>query len=124
MKQFYVYILFNQSRTLYIGVTSDLLRRLSEHRLKLVPGFTQKYNVSMLAYYEVFPNASSAFAREKQLKVWTRAKKLKLIEAVNPHWQDLTASLRDMPASPAHSSQILREYTQDDGGCNLLSRNP
>jgi len=118
MKEFYVYILFNQSRTLYIGVTNDLIRRMYEHRQKLVRGFTAKYNITQLAYYEGYPNAMSAIEREKQLKGWKRERKIALIEAENPRWKDLNLSLREqLPQAPpslretncvAGPGQILR----------------
>jgi putative endonuclease len=90
MKQYYVYILASKSRALYIGVTNDLERRLFEHKQKLVKGFTSKYNVSRLAYYEVYENIRDAIAREKQIKSWRREKKVTLIESMNPQWRDLS----------------------------------
>lgn len=84
-----MYILTNGVRTLYVGVTSDLHRRVHEHRQKLVPGFTQKYNLTWLAYYEETSDVKSAIAREKQIKKWRRSKKVALIESKNPHWRDL-----------------------------------
>ena len=89
MNQYYVYIMTNGARTLYIGVTNDLTRRVYEHQHKLVDGFTKKYNVTMLAHYEVTTDIQSAIAREKQLKKWRRAWKLRLIEEHNPRWTDL-----------------------------------
>lgn len=87
---YYVYILASDFiGTLYIGVTNDLERRVSEHRQKLVPGFTQKHNVTKLVYYEHFPDISAAIAREKRIKRWRRAWKIQLIEAENPAWRDL-----------------------------------
>jgi putative endonuclease len=91
MREYYVYIMTNQSRTLYIGVTNDLKRRVYEHKHKLVSGFTQKYNLTLLAYYESTPDVRSAIEREKQLKGWLRAKKIALIESANPEWRDLSA---------------------------------
>jgi len=91
MKEFYVYIMTNGSRTLYTGVTNDLERRVYEHKHELVPGFTQKYNITLLVYYEATPDIRSAIAREKQIKGWLRSKKIALIESVNPEWQDLSA---------------------------------
>ncbi|RYX82632.1 GIY-YIG nuclease family protein [bacterium] len=87
--QFYVYIVSNESRTLYIGVTNNLERRISEHKRKLVPGFTARYNVSKLVYYANFPSAEEAITYEKTLKGWLRAKKIALIEQENPKWSDL-----------------------------------
>ena len=90
MRQYYVYILASHSRTTYVGVTNDLLRRLHEHRRGPV-GFTAKYRVRRLVYYESTENVASAIAREKQLKGWTRNKKVALIELTNPMWLDLAA---------------------------------
>jgi putative endonuclease len=95
MKHFYVYILFNHSRTLYTGVTNHLPRRLQEHRDKLVPGFTAKYNITQLAYYEIFVMAIGAIEREKQIKGWGRRKKIDLIESMNAQWEDLSSTLAE-----------------------------
>ena len=95
MNQYYVYILTNVARTLYIGVTSDLTRRVYEHQHKLAVGFTKKYNVTMLVHYEVTIDVQSAIAREKQLKGWRRSKKIDLIEASNPEWVDLSLGWYD-----------------------------
>ncbi len=95
MNQYYVYILANYSRTLYIGVTNDVHRRVYEHKQKLVPGFTSKYNISKLVYFEATPDARAAIAREKQMKGWLRAKKIALIESANPRWDDLAAGWFD-----------------------------
>ena len=89
-RQYYVYNLTNGTRTLYVGVTNDLERRMYEHRSKLVPRFTNKYNVSWLAYYEQTSDVESAIAREKQLKGWRRSKKVALVESLNPLWKDLS----------------------------------
>ena len=89
--QCYVYILTNISRTLYIGVTHSLERRLYEHKHKLIAGFTRKYNLTMLVYFETTPDVQSALAREKQIKGWTRDKKITLIEQQNPKWQDFSS---------------------------------
>ncbi len=89
MKQYSVYIMTNASRTLYIGMTNDLARRVSEHRQKLVPGFTSKYNITQLVWYEHFGSPSDAISREKQLKGWRREKKMALIRSMNPDWKDL-----------------------------------
>ena len=90
MKQYYVYIMTNSSRTLYTGVTDDLVRRAYEHRNKLIEGFTQKYNVTRLVYYEITSDVRAAIQREKQIKGWLRKKKIALIEAANPEWKDLS----------------------------------
>jgi putative endonuclease len=90
MSQYYVYIMTNNSRTLYTGVTNNLERRVYEHKHKLVPGFTSKYNITQLVYYETTPDIYAAITREKQIKGWLRAKKIALIESANPHWADLS----------------------------------
>lgn len=90
MKSYYVYILASQKNgTLYIGATNDLIRRIYEHKSKQVPGFTSKYSVSCLVYYEPSNDVESAIKREKQLKSWNRKWKLELIEKNNPSWNDL-----------------------------------
>ena len=89
-KQPAVYLLASQRNgTLYIGVTSDLVKRIWEHRHNSVPGFTQQYKVHRLVYYELHTEMSAAILREKQLKRWKRAWKIRLIEESNPYWQDL-----------------------------------
>ena len=91
--QYYVYILASQRNgTLYIGVTNNLERRLHEHRHGLVQGFTKQYGVHRLVYTESSDNVEDAIKREKQLKLWSRAWKLALIEKDNPRWEDLSAS--------------------------------
>ena len=90
MKHYYVYILSSHSRVLYIGVTNNLQRRVREHKQKLVPGFTKRYNIDQLVYFETFGEISEALAREKQLKNWNRSKKQTLIEAAKPQWEDLS----------------------------------
>jgi len=80
----------NKSRTLYTGVTNDLERRVYEHKQKLVPGFTAKYNITRLVYFEVTQDVQAAITREKQIKGWLRSKKIALIESVNPEWKDLS----------------------------------
>ncbi len=90
----YVYLLASAPRgTLYIGVTNDLIRRVWEHRTKAVQGFTSKYNVTRLVYFEEFSDAYSAITREKQMKKWRRAWKVELIERSNPDWSDLFIGL-------------------------------
>lgn len=86
----FVYIVASSSRTLYIGVTNNLERRIWEHRNKVLGGFTAKYNVSRLVYVEPYPWIDDAIAREKQLKNWNRTKKIALIERENPAWEDLS----------------------------------
>ena len=89
-KEYYVYIMTNKSRTLYTGVTNDLLRCVYEHKNKLIKGFTSKYNIQYLVYYETASSIYSAIEREKQSKGWLRAKKIALIESINPELEDLS----------------------------------
>ncbi len=90
MREYYVYIMTNGVRTLYIGVTNDLMRRVFEHKEKLTEGFTKKYNITLLVYYETASDIQVAIAREKQLKSWRRSKKIALIESSNPQWKDFS----------------------------------
>lgn len=97
MKQSYIYILFSKKYgTLYTGVTSDLIKRIYEHKNKLVDGFTKKYSVDKLGYYEVFEDIKLAIQREKQIKAGSRQKKINLIESVNPDWKDLYYTILGM----------------------------
>jgi putative endonuclease len=80
----------NRSKTLYAGVTNDLLRRIYEHKNKMVEGFTKKYKITKLVYYEDTNDVEEAIAREKQIKGWLRKKKIALIESINPEWKDLS----------------------------------
>ena len=89
-KQYYVYILTNKSGTLYTGVTNNLVRRVFEHKNQMVDGFTKRYNLKYLVYYETTNDVHEAIAREKQIKGWLRAKKLQLINSLNPAWKDLS----------------------------------
>ncbi|MFH1245183.1 MAG: GIY-YIG nuclease family protein [Candidatus Omnitrophota bacterium] len=92
--QGYVYILTNiHNKVLYTGVTSDLVKRVYEHKNKLVDGFTKKYNVHKLVHFEVFDDIMTAIGREKQIKGWLRKKKIVLIEGNNPEWKDLYEGL-------------------------------
>ncbi len=89
-EQYYVYVMTNKHNTvLYTGVTNDLWRRVSEHKTKLLPGFTSRYNVSKLVYYEVFEDINAAIAREKQIKAGSRQKKVDLVKGMNPEWKEL-----------------------------------
>jgi putative endonuclease len=97
-RHFYVYILASKiGGTLYIGVTSDLIRRVAEHRLKLAGSFTEKYDVARLVYYEQFDDSENAIKREKRLKKWNRAWKIRLIEENNPNWEDLYPGIAGAP---------------------------
>ena len=90
-KEFFVYIVTNKPNgILYIGVTNDLVRRVSEHREGLVDGFTKRYGLKCLVYYEEYSDIREAIAREKRIKTWLRAWKVRLIKGMNPEWRDLT----------------------------------
>ena len=104
MKTYHVYIMASASRVLYIGVTGDLLRRVMEHKEMRAPGFTARYRVTELVYFEAFGDIRIAIAREKQIKGWLRARKIALIESFNPHWRDLAAELQS-PTPNRLSSQ-------------------
>ena len=89
---YYVYILTNKSGTLYTGVTNDLERRVRQHKERAIPGFTARYKIDRLIYYERFEDVSQAIEWEKRIKGWVRVKKIALIESVNPSWDDLSAT--------------------------------
>ncbi len=89
-EQFYVYMLASfHNRVLYTGVTSDLIKRVYEHKIKAVPGFTKMYNVDRLVWYEIHDHPEAAIKREKQIKRWRREWKIQMIEKMNPEWDDL-----------------------------------
>ena len=93
-KQYFVYILASKRNgTLYTGVTSDLLKRIWQHKNKMISGFTEKYNVTDLVYYEIHEDPVNAIIREKQIKRWNRSWKIRLIETNNPEWHDLSETL-------------------------------
>lgn len=89
-RRYYVYIMASRSLTLYTGVTNSIYQRTLQHKCGEIDGFTKKYNINRLVYYEVFRCIGNAIAREKQVKAWTRAKRLALIKRMNPTWQDLS----------------------------------
>jgi putative endonuclease len=110
---FYVYIMASKSRVLYIGITNNLRRRVWEHKSGLCSGFTRDYKIHRLVYFERFQYVRNAIHREKQLKGWLRKRKVGLIEAVNPTWEDLAAEW----FKPTEEQQVLRAQTtrpQDD----------
>lgn len=97
MKHYYVYILTNKTnRVLYTGVTNNPLRRTYEHKNGMIDGFTKKYNLKKLVYVESFDNPSDAIAAEKKIKGWLRIKKIRLIESMNPSWEDLSKKLEEI----------------------------
>lgn len=94
MKNYYIYILTNENNhVIYVGMTSDLEKRILQHKQKLVKGFTEKYNVNKLVYYEETKDVMAAIEREKQIKKWRREKKNQLVEFLNPEWKDLSLDL-------------------------------
>jgi putative endonuclease len=88
-QSYFVYIMRNSSKLLYTGVTNDVEARVFQHKSKLIPGFTQKYNLYKLVYFEKFGDIRKAIRREKQIKGWLRSRKVALIESLNPRWLDL-----------------------------------
>jgi putative endonuclease len=93
---YYVYLLTNWNhRVMYVGVTNDLSRRLYEHKNKLIKGFTEKYNLNKLVYFEETRDVQSALAREKEIKKWRREKKDALVQSVNPEWRDISDEGKD-----------------------------
>jgi len=107
VKTYHVYIMASASRVLYVGVTSDLVRRVFEHKHRSVPGFTARYRVTELVYFEAFGDIRIAITREKQIKGWLRARKIALIDSFNPHWRDLAAELQS--PKPQRDSSLRSE---------------
>ena len=107
--RYFVYIVSSKSRTIYIGVMNDLLARVEQHRTGEYDGFTKKYKIQRLVYFERFQYVGNAIAREKELKGWLREKKIALIVAENPTWEDLYVEM----VAPPTEKQVLR-VAQDD----------
>ena len=107
---YHLYILASRSRVLYVGVTNDLLRRVLQHREGRIAGFTSRYHIHRLVHFEPFGDIRNAIAREKEIKDWTRAKKVALIEGKNPAWEDFAERYfsRDAPGKKAKKKQIHR----------------
>jgi putative endonuclease len=97
MAEYYVYIMTNITGVLYVGMTNDLERRVYEHKMKLLEGFTQRYNLNQLVHFESTDDITVAIAREKQIKGWLRSKKVALINSMNPEWKDLSREWYDLP---------------------------
>jgi putative endonuclease len=93
VREYYTYIMTNNSRTLYTGVTNDLKRRVYEHKHKLIPGFTARYNITKLVWFETFNDIRDAIEAEKRIKGWLREKKIALTESFNRDWRDLSDGL-------------------------------
>ena len=106
-KTFYVYILSSRSRTLYTGMSSDLLLRLHQHKTKALGGFTARYNIDRLVYLEQFKSANEAIEREKELKDWRRELRVALIEQDNPAWEDLSAGWYDDDFAPTQRQKQI-----------------
>ena len=100
MRRYYVYILTNASRTLYVGVTNSLWRRWCQHKLHTREGFTSRYHIDRLVYLETFGDIRAAIRREKQIKGWRRSRKSELIESMNPGWKDLSLLFKEQPTPP------------------------
>ena len=114
-KHGYVYILTNvHNKVLYTGVTSDLVKRVYEHKNNLVDGFTKKYNVHKLVHFEVFDDMINAITREKQIKGWLRSKKIALIESVNPEWKDLYEGLVQILRFAQNDEMLMKTYTMTE----------
>jgi putative endonuclease len=111
-KQFFVYIMTNcpKSAVLYTGITGNLPRRVWQHKHKFTPGFTSRYNLTCLVYYERFFYPDAAIDREKEIKGWRRSKKIKLIESMNPRWEDLAKDWQNVykPGLAADQKEIPR----------------
>ena len=104
-REYFFYMMASYRGALCAGVTNDLTRRVYEHQHKVVEGFTKKYNVTKLVYYEATDNIEVAIRRENQVKAWLRRKKVALIESVNPYWEDLAKEwYEEMPATPDPSA--------------------
>ena len=116
MSDYYVYIMTNRSGTLYIGVTNDIYRRVLEHRTGAKLGFTSRYQMTRLLYVETTNDVNAAIAREKQLKGWTRKRKIELARSLNPHWTDLSKGWYEGESNgeaPSSRDQILRSAQND-----------
>ena len=93
-EQAYIYFMSNRyNKVLYVGITSNLIKRVWEHKKKVVDGFTKRYNLNKLVYYEIYDDIETAINREKQIKSWPRKRKIELIHSLNPHWDDLYEKL-------------------------------
>jgi putative endonuclease len=108
MKRYFVYIMSNKARRLYIGIASKLFRRVFQHKNKVLPGFTARYNFDMLVYYEEFSQVVGAITQEKEINGWRREKKLELILAENPDWADLSREWEEDASWQAFAEDQLR----------------
>lgn len=105
-----MYMMSNKSKTLYVGFTNDLVRRVLEHKKKLVEGFTARYNMGRLVYYEMYDNTEQALHREKQIKGWLRSKKVALVNSFNPGWEDIASDWEKVQPSvkSLHQQNTIR----------------
>ena len=115
-KRYYVYLMASRSLNLYTGTTDDICRRALEHKTGEIEGFTKRYNINRLVYYETFKYVNNAIAHEKQIKAWTRAKRIALIKGQNPTWQDLAGGWDEK-----FELQIPR-YTRDNKASTEISK--
>lgn len=107
-KQYYVYIVSNWTgERVYTGITNDLQRRIFEHKRKMIDGFTKKYNLDRLVFFEIYNDAVNAISREKEIKAWRREKKNRLVESVNPAWTDLSDEWYEDPFGPLARSGMI-----------------
>ena len=116
MRTYWVYIMASRSRVLYTGVTNDLGRRVNEHKQGLIAGFTQRYRITRLVYFEEHEDIRDAIAREKQIKGWVRSRKIKLIEERNPTWDEGDPSLRARAARFAQDDKRARFVRERKAG--------
>jgi putative endonuclease len=121
MKDFYVYIMANRARTLYTGMTNSLAYRVWQHKHMEIDGFTRRYLIDRLVYYEIAPDAASAIQREKQIKGWVRRKKVALIESVNSEWRDLSGDFLDIRPTLADSQAYFRKRGRRDSSLSKAS---
>ena len=121
----YVYILTNQGNSvLYIGATANLVKRVYQHKRKYLSGFTERYNLNKLVYYEVFVDVVSARVRERKIKGWKREKKISLIESINPKWEDLDKELKKDPSALRPQDDPSLKEKLPEGSYNLQIYEP
>ena len=112
--RFFVYIMSSKSRVIYTGMTNDIVERVREHKLHLLKGFTKKYKITRLVYFETLKYADNCIDREKQVKDWTRARRVALIQSVNPTWEDLAAEWFDAEMNPRIDVLVEQGITTRD----------
>ena len=118
MRQYYIYIMASVSGVLYTGVTNNLPSRVTQHKTKAVKGFTARYNINQLVYYETTESIQTAIQREKQIKGWSRAKRIELINSMNPEWRDLSL---DFMYPPVWHSEELSDEESSKPNLNIKS---